>query len=90
MQLVVPGGWKEQGNPGRGRGGVRTAGGVGGFPDMAACSTGLSQGKLQAKFDGSFLGFVRIEVTLDLIMLECEKLHTYLSIEHRYQLLFRG
>lgn len=55
VQFTVPGGWKEQGNPGRGLGGVLTAGGVGGFPEAAACSTGLSQGKLQAKFDGSFL-----------------------------------
>lgn len=41
----VPGGWKPHGQPGNGRGQVRSAGGVGGKP-LAATSAGLSHGKL--------------------------------------------
>lgn len=49
----VPAGWKSQGKPGIGRGGVLNVGGVGGYPTAAA--NGLSQGKLQGKFEGSFM-----------------------------------
>ena len=52
-RLQVPSGWKSQGQPGRGRGGLLTRGGSGGNP--TAELSGSSHGNWQGKFEGSFI-----------------------------------
>ena len=59
LALIDAPGWKSAGNPGRGRGLLRTGGGVGGNCDLSAHAWGLIQGKSQAKLEASFMSIFR-------------------------------